>query len=75
MVNATAATARRTVLSEPETIDVCTLCGAISPTGDLDATIGWRWFSDGRGGLAGLCPACPTPLSLLAESQPPLLAA
>jgi hypothetical protein len=41
--------------------EVCAVCGAAAKTGDIEDTSGWRWFSDGQGGLFPLCPTCPVP--------------
>jgi hypothetical protein len=41
---------------------VCAVCGrAVEDEGDIEDSSGWRWFSDGRGGLLPLCPTCPVP--------------
>jgi len=41
---------------------VCAVCGAaIEDHDDIEDSNGWRWLSDGRGGLLPLCPTCPTP--------------
>ena len=41
---------------------VCAVCGAVVETdGEIEDSNGWRWFSDGRGGLLPLCPTCPVP--------------
>ncbi len=57
-------TARR-ASAEPVEIEhdaVCAVCGAtIEDDGDIEDSSGWRWFSDGQGGLLTLCPACPPP--------------
>ena len=42
--------------------DVCAVCGvAVDDEGGIEDTSGWRWFSDGQGGLLPLCPSCPVP--------------
>jgi hypothetical protein len=46
---------------EREGSSVCTVCGAEVEEGDVEDTNGWRWFSDGKGGLHPLCPTCPPP--------------
>jgi hypothetical protein len=40
---------------------VCSVCGSSVPIGDIEDTNGWRWYSDGRGGLRPLCASCPPP--------------
>jgi len=50
--------------------DVCAVCGAEARTEAVEDTNGWRWFSDGRGGLVPLCSSCPVPTEHL-ESLPP----
>jgi hypothetical protein len=40
---------------------VCSVCGCSVPVGDIEDTNGWRWYSDGRGGLSPLCASCPPP--------------
>ena len=45
--------------------DTCAVCGStVEPDGDLEDSNGWRWFSDGRGGLLPLCPTCPVPTDI-----------
>ena len=42
--------------------DVCAVCGAaVEQDGEIEDSNGWRWYSDGQGGLLPLCPACPPP--------------
>lgn len=44
---------------------VCSVCGAaLEEDGDIEDSNGWRWFSDGRGGLLPLCPTCPVPTDI-----------
>jgi cold shock protein len=50
--------------------DRCVVCGGQASTTTVEDTNGWRWFNDGRGGLAPLCSTCPVPPDLL-ESTPP----
>jgi hypothetical protein len=47
--------------AEEERRDVCAVCGVSVDSEDIEDTNGWRWFSDGRGGLLPLCPDCPVP--------------
>jgi hypothetical protein len=42
---------------------VCSECGCSVPVGDIEDTNGWRWYSDGRGGLRPLCASCPPPVA------------
>ncbi len=42
-------------------VERCAVCGATVEVGDISDTSGWRWYSDGRGGLHALCPTCPPP--------------
>lgn len=49
--------------------DRCCVCGAEIEAGDLEDTNGWRWFSDGRGGLKSVCPTCPLPASATAAGD------
>ncbi len=49
------------VLSET----TCVVCGAATNADEIEDTNGWRWFSDGRGGLLPLCASCPVPEELL----------
>jgi len=74
-VNTTAEKEHWALAPGSETIDVCTVCGTTASADDTSQTNGWRWFSDGRGGLSGLCPSCPTPISLLVDPPAQLLAA
>ena len=46
---------------EPDPIETCAVCGASVEGGSIEDSSGWRWFSDGRGGLLSLCAACPVP--------------
>jgi hypothetical protein len=43
---------------------VCSVCGRAVAEGDIENSNGWRWYSDGRGGLHTLCASCPAPSSL-----------
>jgi hypothetical protein len=44
---------------------VCVVCGTvIENEADIEDSNGWRWFSDGRGGLLPLCPTCPVPAEI-----------
>ena len=44
---------------------VCAVCGAVlDDDGAIEDSNGWRWFSDGRGGLHSLCPTCPVPTTI-----------
>ena len=40
---------------------VCSVCGCTVDVDDVEDTSGWRWYSDGRGGLLPLCKSCPLP--------------
>jgi hypothetical protein len=40
---------------------VCSVCGRTVDVNDVEDTSGWRWYSDGRGGLRPLCKSCPVP--------------
>jgi hypothetical protein len=52
-------------LDENDQPDACAVCGsAVEDDGDIEDTNGWRWFSDGRGGLLPLCPTCPVPTDI-----------
>lgn len=47
---------------ESEDGELCAGCGrVIEEGGNLENSSGWRWYSDGRGGLVSLCPTCPMP--------------
>jgi len=74
-VSTTSEELHRALWPGSDTINVCTVCGTTVAEGDINATNGWRWFSDGRGELSGLCPSCPTPAWLLADPPAQLLAA
>ena len=43
----------------------CVVCGAETNANEIEDTNGWRWFSDGKGGLLPLCASCPVPEELL----------
>jgi hypothetical protein len=42
---------------------VCSVCGRTVADNDIEDTNGWRWYSDGRGGLRPLCATCPAPMA------------
>jgi hypothetical protein len=45
--------------------EACAVCGsAVEDEGDIEDSNGWRWFSDGQGGLLPLCPTCPVPTDI-----------
>jgi hypothetical protein len=47
---------------------ICSVCGCTAVDDDVDDTNGWRWYSDGRGGLHPLCATCPVPTSLSVQN-------
>ncbi len=47
--------------TEDARVERCAVCGATVEVGGISDTSGWRWYSDGRGGLHALCPTCPPP--------------
>jgi hypothetical protein len=49
-------------------LTVCSVCGAAADVDDVEDTNGWRWYSDGRGGLRPLCATCPPPASVVPDS-------
>ena len=49
---------------EPGASSVCSICGCTVAEDDIENSNGWRWYSDGRGGLSTLCATCPAPTSL-----------
>ena len=53
--------------ADPDATSVCSTCGCSITDDDIDDTNGWRWYSDGRGGLRSLCATCPVPSSLPAH--------
>lgn len=57
------ATARRDD-TDPGASSICSVCGRVVAEDDVENTSGWRWYSDGRGGLRTLCATCPAPSSL-----------
>jgi len=67
--------------SDPDTGERCYLCATSPGPGPdhdhdrIDGMAGWRWFSNGRGGLHAVCPSCPTPNDLLSQQIPLLEAA
>lgn len=52
---------------DSDATSVCSTCGCTVADGNIDDTNGWRWYSDGRGGLHPLCANCPAPTSLVAQ--------
>jgi hypothetical protein len=50
-------------------LTVCSVCGAAADVDDVEDTNGWRWYSDGRGGLRPLCATCPPPASVEQDSE------
>ena len=40
---------------------VCGGCGRVVDMTDVEDTNGWRWCSDGKGGLVAFCADCPLP--------------
>jgi hypothetical protein len=48
---------------------VCSVCGLAVDTDDIEDTNGWRWYSDGAGGLKPLCAGCPPPAAVEDEAQ------
>ncbi len=49
---------------DPGASSICSVCGSAVAEDDIENTNGWRWYSDGRGGLRTLCATCPAPTSL-----------
>jgi hypothetical protein len=49
--------------------EVCVVCGRRVDLEDTESTSGWRWFSDGRGGLYPLCESCPVPEEFLSQPE------
>jgi hypothetical protein len=52
---------------DPHATSVCSACGCSINDDDIDDTNGWRWYSDGQGGLHPVCATCPAPTSLVAK--------
>jgi len=52
------------VAQESDLEHVCVSCGVRVNLEDVESTNGWRWFSDGAGGLFPLCETCPVPTGL-----------
>jgi len=52
---------------DPDATSVCSACGCSITDDDIDDTNGWRWYSDGQGGLHPVCATCPAPTSLVAK--------
>ena len=50
--------------ADPGASSTCSVCGRAVADDDIEDTNGWRWYSDGRGGLRTLCATCPVPASL-----------
>jgi hypothetical protein len=46
---------------EDEVQTVCAICGNEVDGGDIEDTAGWRWYSDGAGGLIPVCRQCTVP--------------
>jgi len=49
---------------EDEGEHTCAVCGVRVDLDNVNSTDGWRWFSDGAGGLFPLCQKCPVPQEL-----------
>jgi hypothetical protein len=49
---------------DPGASSICSVCGCTVADEAVEDTNGWRWYSDGRGGLRPLCATCPDPTSL-----------
>jgi transcription initiation factor TFIIIB Brf1 subunit/transcription initiation factor TFIIB len=47
---------------DERSVSVCSVCGCVADVNDIEDTNGWRWYSDGKGGLKPLCATCPPPL-------------
>ena len=54
--------------ADPVASSICSVCGRAVADDDIEDTNGWRWYSDGRGGLRPLCETCPVPASLSAQN-------
>jgi len=56
--------------ARPPSRQVCCVCGKVTEGQEIEDTNGWRWFSDGRGGLWPLCATCPVPDAFPSGGQP-----
>ena len=51
---------------------VCSVCGRSVAEDDVENSNGWRWYSNGLGGLMTLCSTCPAlPRCLRTIGNPP----
>jgi hypothetical protein len=52
---------------DPDATSVCSACGSSVADDNVTDTNGWRWYSDGEGGLRPLCATCPAPTASVAQ--------